>query len=341
MLALILAILKIIGIVLLVILCLIILIVAAVLFVPLRYRITGDYRGSPDKPQAETNVSWLFGFLGAGAFYRDGGFHYFVKILSFTLLSDEKKPEKSKKKRRRNSKSASRAEAFDDRNAIQADKKKREEEKAAAAGAAHREETSGEPERPGGADSGQKAGKKHFVALRKFCEKLRNLPEALRGFFSRIGEKKTEIGKKISSIKKILDDPAYMRLAGNLYGKIKRILSLLKPVRADVQIVYGADDPAATGQVTALVAAAAGIFGWQDVEFTPDFEKETLTAHVVLRGKLRLIHVLVIAVQVLTDKDFRRLVLHKDGSGKKHRRHRKHRKRQTVSRSESRNGQKG
>lgn len=308
MLALILAILKIIGIVLLVILCLIILIVAAVLFVPLRYRITGDYRDSTRDTTADAGISWLFGFFRAGALYRSGNFHYFVKILSFTLLSDEKKPVKKKRthKQRLKPDTTGQAETFDDRDAILADRENRDQESA----------------RTDAAE--QKSQKKHNTALRKVLERLRSLPEKIRLLMSRIRERKTKIGSKFASLKKMMEDPAYMRLAGNLYGRIKRILRLLKPSRADIQILYGADDPAVTGQVTALVAAAAGFFGWQDVEFTPDFEKETLTAQVFLKGKIRLIHVLVIAVQLLCDDDFRRIILHRN-SGRKSRRRRRRR----------------
>lgn len=314
MLALILAVLKVIGIVLLVILCLILLIVAAVLFVPLRYKITGDYRGSPEKPTGEAFVSWLFGFIRAKAQYGADGFHYFVKILPFTILSDTKKPKKKKRKTKKSRKKAAsenaqeessktdaeaQTEEFDDREKIKAEKTKREENG-----------SSSETERkPSG--------------IRAIFDKLRNLPDKIRKKFRRFLAKLKGIGNKFSKIRKIFEDPAYLRLAKNLYAKVKRILHFLKPSKADIQVTYGSDDPSQTGTVTAIVAAACGFFGWQDVAFTPDFENEVLKAHVYLKGKLRLIHVLVIAIQVLTDADFRRIVLHKGEKNKKRKHSRK------------------
>jgi len=340
MLALILTILKIIGIVLLVILCLIILIIAAVLFVPLRYRITGDYRGSPEKPEMDVSVSWLLGFLKAGVLYGSGGFHYFVKILSFTIFSDEKKPEKKKKRHRRKAKKAAEAETFDDRSRIQEEKQR--QEAADKAAEVQQNASVDQPENQNPQDSrdqAEKPGKKPFAPLRRVFEKIRHFPKAVRSFFIRLKEKAAGIRKKISSAGRFLKDPAYLRLAGNLYGKAKKILAFLKPAKADIQITFGSADPGVTGQVTAVAAAAIGFFGWPDVSFTPDFEEETLTAHVFLKGKIRLIHVLIIAVQVLTDKDFRRLVLHKEtGSGRSRR---KRRKREKARNTQSQNGQKG
>lgn len=308
MLAIFLAILKCIGIVLLVILCLILLIVAAVLFVPLRYKIAGDYRGSPEKPSGLAGVSWLFGFLKAGASYDTDGLHYSVKILSFTILSDAKKPGKQKKRagkqktKRKTESSASRhagqeaarAEAFDDREKIKFEKQKQEEA-----------ETSG------------KKAEVRPNAFQRFLQKIKALPEKINARRIRLREKLRNFWKKLSSLRKVIEDPAYLRLAGNLYAKIRKLLHFLKPTAADIRIKYGSDDPSQTGTVAAAVAAACGLFGWQDISFTPDFE-EVLTVSARIKGKIRLIHVLVIAIQVLTDKDFRRIVLHKEPN-RKHR----------------------
>lgn len=104
MLHIILTILKIIGILLLVLLALILFVTAAVLFVPIRYRLNGEKEGDSLSVRAE--VFWFMHLLRVGALYPEPG-RVIVKLLWFTLYasgSEEKSEEKEKKQRKRKSK---------------------------------------------------------------------------------------------------------------------------------------------------------------------------------------------------------------------------------------------
>lgn len=104
MLHIILTILKIIGILLLVLLALILFVTAAVLFVPVRYRLNGEKEG--DNLSVRAEVFWFMHLLRARALYPEPG-RVIVKLLWFTLYdsgSEEKSEEKEKKQRKRRSK---------------------------------------------------------------------------------------------------------------------------------------------------------------------------------------------------------------------------------------------
>ena len=73
----ILSILKIIGIVILVILALLILILGILLFVPIRYRLSGEYK---EKPKADVLIKWDPLLLKVTANYNNKGFEYVVRM---------------------------------------------------------------------------------------------------------------------------------------------------------------------------------------------------------------------------------------------------------------------
>ncbi|MDE6608855.1 MAG: DUF2953 domain-containing protein [Lachnospiraceae bacterium] len=99
MLHIILTILKIIGILLLVLLALILFVTAAVLFVPVRYRLNGGKEG--DNLSVRAEVFWFMHLLRARAIYPVPG-RIIVKLLWFTLYDsgrEEKTAEKEKKQK--------------------------------------------------------------------------------------------------------------------------------------------------------------------------------------------------------------------------------------------------
>ena len=103
MLHIILTIVKIIGILLLVLLALVLFVTAAVLFVPIRYRLNGEKEG--DRLSVRAEVFWFMHLLRVGAIYPEPG-RIIVKLLWFTLYdsgSEEKSEKKEKKQKKKKS----------------------------------------------------------------------------------------------------------------------------------------------------------------------------------------------------------------------------------------------
>lgn len=81
----ILTILKVIGIILLVLLLLVLTVLLLVLFVPVRYRVRGNYK---DAPEGEAHVTWLLRLIGVRAGWKDG-LYARVRVLCFNVWSME------------------------------------------------------------------------------------------------------------------------------------------------------------------------------------------------------------------------------------------------------------
>lgn len=99
MISVILTILKILGLILLILLGILILVVCLVLFIPVRYRIEGDYQSS--KATVSSRVTWLLHFVSARILmeYENAfSLHIAVRVLGIPIFDNKKKAAKKKKK---------------------------------------------------------------------------------------------------------------------------------------------------------------------------------------------------------------------------------------------------
>ena len=99
MISVILTILKILGLILLILLGILILVVCLVLFIPVRYRIEGDYQSS--KATVSSRVTWLLHFVSARILmeYENAfSLHIAVRVLGVPIFDNKKKAAKKKKK---------------------------------------------------------------------------------------------------------------------------------------------------------------------------------------------------------------------------------------------------
>ena len=99
MISVILTILKILGLILLILLGILILVVCLVLFIPVRYRIEGDYQSS--KATVSSRVTWLLHFVSARILmeYENAfSLHIAVRVLGVPIFYNKKKAAKKKKK---------------------------------------------------------------------------------------------------------------------------------------------------------------------------------------------------------------------------------------------------
>lgn len=117
-------------------------------------------------------------------------------------------------------------------------------------------------------------------------------------------DKKESIVEKIKNIynKYVTDETK--RLVKLSFRQIVKLLKHILPRRIRGDVSYGAEDPSTTGYVTAIAAALYGKFG-KVFRFRPNFTEEELEAHVSVKGHIRVITLVFIALKVLLNKDFR------------------------------------
>ena len=355
-LSIILGILKGIGIVLLVLLCLVLAAILAVLFVPVRYRISGEgsYEQEPGSGlfyEGKARISWLLRIITIRAEAKDGKAGVQVKIFGIQVMGmgiweRKKKPEESepeellsaqsiekKADERRleehSSQDGTMAEQETDRQSSQSETEpgrnelnvpSENPEMQNVRSAVEKDETAGAEQEVSGAKKKQKRkqmrkrGKfrRLWRSIKEFPGKviagIRRFAEKVLGFFRNIRGKLKMIAQNLELIRAFFDAEENKAVLDQLKEKVKKLLHHMLPGKRTGEITFGLEDPAATGKVLMGLSMIYPFLG-DGIQVMPVFENRTMAAgSLFLKGRIRLIVPLRIAVSVWFDKGFRRFL---------------------------------
>jgi len=262
----ILSILKIIGIILLVILGIIVLLLCLVLFTPVTYKAVITKNG---ELKAEGGAGWLLNFVHAVFAFKDKALDWDLKIAGFSIknkITGRKKGKKKKKKR----------------------------------GKARKQPT---------IMPGEKAGKQVVKDARKAAEAEAKIKLEGRkndwDIFEE-GEKPTLLMKLRYKIRSIHDKLKKALTVKRAYDAVKeRIFKIIKhilPKRIKGYIIYGFDDPSATGKSVALLSIFYPVLP-EKLEVLPTFEGAMLECDVTISGRIFLIYLLVHGLKIYFNKE--------------------------------------
>lgn len=323
--------LKIAGIILAVLLGIVLAAAAAVLFVPVRYAADAQYdKNSGKKPVLHVRVTWLLHLFHFFMEY-DESFKMRARILFFSLYDSERpiepeikeQKEKASKKKQKTGKRT----VFDEqpqKSGVQAQEtgSKTEAEQTA-------EENPDESEAvcsPEQIDiqERKKTAKKKSRASRKkpslaekfkrFVERIKQVCRQIKAFFIRIAQTirgifdksvslKETVQEKITHLSEMLHDEENRELVHFLWEQLKRLLQKIRPKKYRLRIRYGFEDSETTGWLAVRLAVLYGLLGL-DIELIPDFEESVFEGEGMIKGKIRLAGILMIAGKVY----FNRLV---------------------------------
>ena len=312
--AVLLLILKIIGIILLILLGLILLILAVVLFVPVRYQVSGSIG---EKTTVRIAVTWLLHAVSWRAAYEEEGFS--SQLWIFGITRKGKKPDDGEP-------------GEDDREDDIEEPKERSaaedtltdgEQKTAGTPADGEKETAGisvdgEQKTDGALAGGQQKtagilddgpavlGKQRGGLFRRIWERIRaffaGLVRKLRQF--RAGIK--EALKKIKDVRTFLTDERHREALPLIFTELKYLLTHFKFRRIRTDLTFSMGDPALTGQVLGGLCVLPFLYRYQ-VQVYPNFEAENtyVTGTFDIKGRARGLHIAVSAVRLLGKKEFR------------------------------------
>ena len=300
--AVLLLILKIIGIILLILLGLILLILAVVLFVPVRYQVSGSIG---EKTTVRIAVTWLLHAVSWKAAYEEEGFSSQLRI--FGIARSGKKPddaESGEDDREDGAEESEECSAADDIHAAQ---------RADGPQADGEQKTDGTP-----ADGEQRDPKSGNTAARGkrrggLLHLLRRIPERIRTFFSGLGRKLRQLRssikealKKIKDVRTFLTDGRHREALPLILAELKYLLTHFKFRRIRTDLTFSMGDPALTGQVLGGLCVLPFLYRYQ-VQVYPDFEAENtyITGTFDIKGRARGLHIAVSAVRLLGKKEFR------------------------------------
>ena len=343
----ILLILKIAGIVLLSLLGILILLVLMVLFVPVRYNISADYHS---RLTANIKISWLLNVLRLKASYANDllvkAYAMFFKI--FDNNSDKEKKQKNKEGDKciddmyvadSSQETAVQVEALEAEKAV-ADKKmvadealEKTDEKASRSSSKERLEEihkkadikqhiesrsnyqHNEDDKHNRQSVSQPHKKKDLIgrlkaALNSVKDKLISIKSKFKKLLKAIVDKKRSAWQKINDLKVIINDEENKELVRLIKKELKELIREITPVKYDVNVRYGCEEPYMTGRILGVIAVIYGITGVQ-FNITPEFEQKVLEGDIYMKGRVRIYRLLLIALRIYKNNRFRKLVFNK------------------------------
>ena len=147
-----------------------------------------------------------------------------------------------------------------------------------------------------------------------FVERIKQVCRRIKAFFIRIAQTicgifdksvslKETVQEKTTHFSEMLQDEENRELVHFLWEQLKRLLQKSRPKKYRLRVRYGFEDSETTGWLAVRLAVLYGLLGL-DIELIPDFEESVFEGEGMIKGKIRLAGILMIAGKVY----FNRLV---------------------------------
>lgn len=131
--------------------------------------------------------------------------------------------------------------------------------------------------------------------------------QQLREKFRKIKEIIIELLRKKDRILEFLREEHNKSGIKKIFVSIRRVLKHIAPKKIQGVVHFGTGDPCSTGQTLGAIAACYGFYG-DKISIIPNFEEEVLDGELFLKGRIRLVTLLIIAIKLILDDNFKRLI---------------------------------
>lgn len=259
-------ILKIIGIILAALLALLLLLALAVLFVPVKYRFAGSYVESVN---GNGGASWLFHILSARFSIEEGVFSAKARLFGIPIFRADRVGEADDGGGDKKDGSEGRAGKH----------KKKKTEKKKEKKKRKKEEREEELKDGGILDKIKYTG-------RRICDTIKKITGSVSSFREWWEAEETKAAWALCR---------------------ERVLLILKHIKPDVfemDLTFGAGDPASTGEILAVVGMLCPMLP-DTVRIMPRFDESVLSGNVKIKGKIRVVVLLRHAFAIYRDKNLR------------------------------------
>ena len=314
--AVLLLILKIIGIILLILLGLILLILAVVLFVPVRYQVSGSIG---EKTTVRIAVSWLLHAVSWRAAYEEEGFSSQLRIFGITRKG--KKPDDGEPGEDDREDGAEEPEERSAADALLTDGEQKtdgiltdgEQGEAERFDERQAKKVCAGAKKPDPAEHKELEQANPAVRRKQRGGLFRRIWERIRAFFAGLVRKLRQLRagikealKKIKDVRTFLTDERHREVLPLIFTELKYLLTHFKFRRIRTDLTFSMGDPALTGQVLGGLCVLPFLYRYQ-VQVYPDFEAENtyVTGTFDIKGRARGLHIAVSAVRLLGKKEFR------------------------------------
>lgn len=295
MLHIILYILKIIGIILLAIIAFLLLMLLAILFVPLRYKFNISMKD--EDLYFDGTVSWLIHLIHGRIKKEEDKVHIWLRFLAIKVFDNLKMGKKQKTKHRDGELSEKVSDKESHKELPQEPHKKPPLEPHKA------EKFIGED-----IEDDEK-----LSFMGKIKNKIQNIIDKIKKVLKDIKDKIVSFFKKIFDIKRksillvgFIRDEINKKGFKVIYESLKGILKHLMPTDLELELLFGTGDPCTTGQTLGMLSILYSLYG-DHIEIRADFEQKIIEGRLDVKGRIRLVRLIIIVIKLISNKRFKEL----------------------------------
>lgn len=312
--------------IILIIVCVVAALLCLILFVPVKYELSGTKEGSNLSGHVE--VTFLFRAIVFRLKAEKKGDAELAKSMHFFIFGIDPKERKEKKRQKKREEHHKKKKAYLDRlkeedpekyEELKAEARARKEARQAAEGeveTSHAEDTPKKepepsPEKNAGSETENDAPKasaepEEEVRTKKPKKKRDwsvipyKIIEGIGHFFSKL----CHISNGFSCWFSFLTSPLFLNALHHVSGSVIRLLKALLPKKLSGRVEMGFDDPSMTGRALAFACAYLKAYG-PDFYVIPDFDESKLEGNASCTGAIRLILPARLVVSLLLDRNVR------------------------------------
>lgn len=316
MLAVFLSVLKVVGIVLLVLLLIAVLLVLLVLFVPVRYRIKGNYPKSifeegqgfdKDKAYLSVNFSWLLHVL-SGKFLYPKRPEFVIRIFGIKFFPRKEKPEKIKEKKNKDKENKNEEKIIFKENFV--NKKENFNDENTSLGE-HIENNVSEFYQEDNEITEENIEDDDkdtfFDKLKIVAETALELIKKPKHVFKKNRYTISRVCDKIRMIKNTLENDIFKRAYSLVKEKLARLLKMILPDKSSIELYLGMGDPATEAELMSVYGILYPVL-YDKLKFTPDFENRALGADLDLKGHITVFTVIYCVAVCYFNKDVKKII---------------------------------
>ncbi len=302
----ILLILKIIGWILLTLLALFLLIVFLVLFVPVRYRTEGIIE---ENIRVQGKVHWLLHILSFDFSYNEDGFSYTLRLFGKRISLGEKLEDEEEEPDADSTDPAVHETEKKDGHAVLSDSEvqqpKAEDGHAVLLDSKVQQQDTGSKDRIELQEKDSSIKEMPEAAGQKITAKFSNIGKTIKG----IREKISDLFHQTEKIKAALTDEHNRNSVSVIWRELKYLLKHSRFRKIDTELNFALWEPSATGQALGVLAMFPSFYQY-DIGIYPDFEadKTYVKGTFLVKGHIRLVHVLISGIRMLKERDIRNLI---------------------------------
>ncbi len=315
MLAGVLTVLRIIGIVLLWILAIILAILLLILFVPIRYKLDANVPEmefeegfDADKISCSAKITWLLHFISATIAYPDNK-EFTVKILGIKILPKSEKEDDDRARGEKKRKKKEKDKPLDSDNADIQEEKSDENPDIVPEEKQDLEQDKEKVSESDNIDIGyeDEEEKTPIEIVLQIAERVQNFLTTPLNVFENIRYTTSRLYDKIRMIKTTLENDIFKRAFELVKRKLIRLLKMIAPDKARVDLKLGLGDPADTAEVMALYGAFYPVI-FRKVSFEPDFDRKVIYADAHFKGHITVATVLYCVGVCYFNKDVKKVI---------------------------------